>query len=630
MVSRKQLANTLKITSFMVIAFLIGFLFRGANKPSHQESQTLLTTENIADEHVAQIWTCSMHPQIRRPGPGQCPICGMDLIPVTTTAPSAAGSERELSLSPYAVKLAGIAVAPSERKAVEKEIRLVGKVAYDETRVKTISAWFPGRIDRLYVDFTGTRVKEGEPLAEMYSPELYSAQEELLQAINLSGRIKQTEFPTTKDVMSRTVEAARKKLRLLGLTAEQIASFEKSREVSEHVTIHSTISGIVIQKDAVEGVYVDTGMKLYTIADLSVVWVNLDVYESDLEFIRLGEKVTLNAEAYPGETFTGKVAFIDPVLNDMTRTVKVRVSLPNPGDRLKPDMFVHAIVHSRLKLAARGEAEPLVIPASAPLITGKRAVVYVEVPGKENTYEGREVVLGQRAGDYYQVTEGLDEGELVVVSGNFKIDSAIQILARPSMMNPEGGITPVMHHAQVQGTGQHENHGTSTMNMKESSTMTDSSAAPMQFNVQLDNVYRAYFGIHHGLSHDSLDVAQKSAEKFLSALKTVDMTLLGPQVHMVWMKELDILRKSADKISLAETIDEARKAFETLSASMIRVAHQLGTTGKVAVYRFHCPMAFNQKGADWLQETSEIANPWFGSQMPKCGSLEETISTGTP
>ena len=166
------------------------------------------------------------------------------------------------------------------------------------------------------------------------------------------------------------------------------------------------------------------------------------------------------------------------------------------------------------------------------------------------------------------------------------------------------------------------------MDMKESSTITDSSAAPMQFNMQLDNVYRAYFGIHYGLSHDSLDVAQKSAEKFLAALKTVDMTLLGPQTHMVWMKELDILKQNADMISRAKTIDEARTAFETLSASMIRVAHQFGATGKVAVYRFHCPMAFNQKGADWLQGTSDIANPWFGSAMFTCGSLEETISKG--
>jgi Cu(I)/Ag(I) efflux system membrane fusion protein len=168
------------------------------------------------------------------------------------------------------------------------------------------------------------------------------------------------------------------------------------------------------------------------------------------------------------------------------------------------------------------------------------------------------------------------------------------------------------------------------MNMKESSSMADTSAVPMQFKEQLDSVYRTYFGIHHALSHDSLDVAKKSVEKFSVALKTVDMSLIDNQAHMAWMKELDILKQSAVKIAQAKTIDEARTAFETLSASMIRVAHQFGTTGKVAVYRFHCPMAFNQKGADWLQGTSEIANPWFGSAMFKCGSLEETISKGTP
>lgn len=628
MFSRKKTSDLLKLGTCIVAAFLAGFFLRGVlTQPSHTSHTPSIPVEKTLRETAPQIWTCAMHPQIRQPGPGQCPICGMDLIPVTSS-PQTTGSERELTLSPYAVKLAGIEVAAAERKNVDKKIRIVGKVTYDETKVKTISAWFPGRIDHLYVDFTGTPVKEGDPLADLYSPELYSAQEELLQALALSGSIDQTEFTATKEVLSRTVDAAREKLRLLGLNAGQIASFEQSRELSEHVAIHSTINGIVIHKNAVEGVYVATGAELYTIADLSDVWVNLDAYESDLEFIRLGQAVELTAEAFPGKLFRGKIAFIDPILNDRTRTVKVRVSLPNPGGSLKPDMFVHAIVHAPLKPAMRREAAPLVVPASAPLITGKRAVIYIEVPGKENTYEGREVVLGQRAGEYYEISEGLSEGDRVVVNGNFKIDSAIQILARPSMMNPEGGVAPAMHHHTAPEHTQPPEHETPAMDMEKSSSAADTAAVPVRFREQLDDVYLAYYAVHHGMSTDSLDEARKSAEKFAAALGNVDMALLGHQAHMNWMKELDILKKKNDEILQAETLDEARSSFELLSASMIRVAHRFGTTGKVPVYRYHCPMAFDQKGADWLQGTSEIANPWFGSSMLKCGSLEDTISTG--
>ena len=202
------------------------------------------------------------------------------------------------------------------------------------------------------------------------------------------------------------------------------------------MTVNSPLGGVVIEKNAVEGMYVDTGMMLYSIADLSSVWVKLDVYESDLQWIRLGQRVDFTSEAWPGDIFAGKVSFIDPVLNNMTRTVKVRVNAPNPGGKLKPDMFVRSVLRAGIGGTAQGL--PLVIPASAPLLTGKRAVVYVAVPGKEATYEGREVELGPRAGDFYEVKQGLSEGEMIVVNGAFKIDSAVQILARPSMMNPGG------------------------------------------------------------------------------------------------------------------------------------------------------------------------------------------------
>ncbi|OHB65440.1 MAG: hypothetical protein A2Y77_09725 [Planctomycetes bacterium RBG_13_62_9] len=439
----------------------------------------------------ARKWYCSMHPNIIRDRPGLCPICEMELIPMPESM-AAEASPRELAVSEAAAKLMDVQTSPVERQFVANEVRMVGKVQYDETRVRTITAWVPGRLDRLYVDFTGTTVRKGDHLVYLYSPELISAQAELLQAVKAGANAE----GTTSDYLARTtastLEAAREKLRLLGLTAEQIQQVEQSGKPLTHLTIYSPIGGVVIHKMVNEGAYVTTGTQIYKVADLSQLWVKLDAYESDLPWIRYGQEVEFTTDAHPGEVFTGRISFVDPVLDPTTRTVKVRVDVPNPDGRLKPEMFVRAIVQSRVAqggkvmdpdlagkwicpmhpsvvkpepgqcdicgmdlvtteslgyvVAQTPERAPLVIPDTAPLITGKRAVVYVRKPDTEvPTFEGREVVLGPKAGDYYLVESGLQEGERVVTNGNFKIDSALQIQAKPSMMNPEGGAMPAGH-----------------------------------------------------------------------------------------------------------------------------------------------------------------------------------------
>jgi Cu(I)/Ag(I) efflux system membrane fusion protein len=330
-------------------------------------------------------------------------------------------------------------------------------------------------------------------LVYLYSPELIGAQAELLQAVKASGAATGDTSTYLKAFAERTLEAARQKLRLWGLTAEQIEGIEASGEPVTHLTVHSPIGGVVIEKVATEGMYVSTGTHIYTVADLTQVWVKLDAYESDLPWIQYGQEVTFSAEAYPGETFKGWISFKDPFLDPKTRTVKVRVNVPNADGRLKPEMLVRAVVKSRsagngkvmdatmagkwicpmhpsIVKSEAGSCDicemdlvtteslgyvtadvagraPLVIPATAPLITGKRAVVYVQKTAAERpTFEGREVVLGSRAGDYYIVKSGLVEGDRVVTHGNFKIDSALQIQAKPSMMNPSGAPSPAGHH----------------------------------------------------------------------------------------------------------------------------------------------------------------------------------------
>ncbi len=444
------------------------------------------------DTKKGTIWTCSMHPQIRLPKPGKCPLCRMDLIPIETNSTEPSDNNAPtLTLNERASKLMEIRTSLVERKWAERSVRLIGKIDYDETRVKHITAWVPGRIDRMFVDYAGIEVRKNDHMVSLYSPNLVSAQEELIQAARSLGRIK-SGSAMVKRSTRRSLQAAREKLKLLGLTTAQVSQIEKRGKTEDNVTVYSPIGGTVIQKHVSEGMYVQTGTRIYTIADLAHLWLNLDAYESDLPWVQYGQKVEFSAEALPGEAFKGIVSFVQPILDEKTRTVKVRVNVDNQSKRLKPGMFVTAMVKSRIdsngeivpisyagkyvcpmhpEIVAKSEGScpicgmdlaqaetlpfvdkthqhdiqaPIVIPTSAPLITGKRAVVYIKHP-KKSQYEGRNVVLGVRAGDYYVVKSGLSEGELVVTNGAFKLDADLQIRGSTSMMNPSAG-TPTRSH----------------------------------------------------------------------------------------------------------------------------------------------------------------------------------------
>jgi Cu(I)/Ag(I) efflux system membrane fusion protein len=458
------------------------------DKGQTQQNVVPTAAQNAAAQTDSQktVWTCSMHPQIRRSKPGLCPLCPMALVEVPMGG--GGGGLRTLTVSPAARALMNLQTVPVEKKYVSHEVRMVGKVEYDETRLKYITAWVPGRLDRLYVDYTGARVTKGDHLVFLYSEEVYAAQEELIQALKYN-QLRSNSNAATGQPRIDLAESAREKLRLWGLTDPQIQQIEGQQTPTDHITIYSPISGAVIEKFRQEGDRVALGDRIYTVADLSQVWVHLDAYESDLTWLRYGQEVAFTTEAYPGEQFSGLIAFIQPVLNNKTRTVKVRVNMPNPDGRLKPEMFGHGLVQVQVGVgghviepelagkwispmhpeiikdqpgacdicgmplvpieslgyqtsSAVEIAKPLVIPVTAALVTGRRAIVYVAIPNTEvPTFDGREIVLGPRAGDYYVVRSGLGEGELVVTHGNFKLDSEIQLQARPSMMTPQGGLT---------------------------------------------------------------------------------------------------------------------------------------------------------------------------------------------
>ncbi len=433
-------------------------------------------------EKKAELWTCSMHPQIKLPKQGKCPICFMDLIPLDSDDDDEGGL-RELSVSENAAKLMEVETVPVERRFVTAEVRMVGKVDHDETRLAHIPARMPGRIDRLFVNYTGITVRKGDHMAEYYSPELLVAQQELLLAYK-DLRAKENAPEKSYSLSPRQVfDSVKKKLELWGLTEKNIDAILNTGKVSDHVTLYAPVSGIVVHRNALEGKYFKTGENLFTISDLSKVWVMLDAYESDLPFLRYGQKVEFTAEAFPGERFSGRISFIEPVLDPKTRTVKVRVQAENPELKLKPEMFVRALAFAQISegglvvnenlagkwispmhpevvkdkpgkcdvcgmdivpaeelgyAATEKAGKPLVVPASAPLLTGKRAVVYLKLPGRQKpVFEGREIELGLRAGDFYVVKSGLNEGDMVLVSGAFKLDAELQIKAKPSMMSPD-------------------------------------------------------------------------------------------------------------------------------------------------------------------------------------------------
>lgn len=638
----------------------------GCGRHTEYEGRAASGEGSLEPTGEVTVWTCAMHPQVRLPRPGKCPICFMDLIPVTSEAPSEE-SPRRLVMSEAGRILAEVETAPVERKFVTREVRMVGKVEYDERRLAYISAYVPGRIDRLYVDYTGISVRQGEHMVYLYSPDLVTAQQELLQARRAMQDLGASGVEIVRRTAEATLEAARERLRLWGLTPQQIQEIEERGTVVDHVTIYSPLGGIVVEKMALEGDYVNTGQRIYTIADLSQVWVKLDAYESDLQWVRYGQPIEFYAEAYPGEKFAGRVAYVDPFLNEKTRTVRVRANVPNPQRRLLPGMFVRAIVRSHVAEGGRvlepelagkwispmhpeivkdepGACDicgmplvpaesfgfvspadtqpPLVIPQTAPLLTGKRAVVYVEVHNKESpTYEGREVELGPRANGYYLVRSGLQEGERVVVRGNFKIDSTLQIQAKPSMMSPEGGAPPTSHDHGVR------THSPPTREppQEKVETILPPDAVAAVRRVLGGNLADVYQQIVVALAADNVEDAVRSAQEFARTVAAAHGSLPAGPAHGFWGEQERTLSVQAEAVSKADSLQRAREAFASLSEAYLRIIQWVGYERTTPLFRLHCPMWLGDRGAWWLQQSDRPHNPYFGAAMLSCADVVEPL-----
>ncbi len=609
--SRKALGKLPRfVWLLLALAFIAGMFVRGSAPASPSSSE--IQTE--ADTTTVRWWTCSMHPQIKLPKPGQCPICFMDLIPLEQDDSREAPGE--LAMSEAAVKLAEISTVPVVRGKGHKNLRLSGKVMVDETRLGRITAWAAGRLEKLYVNYTGSSVKKGDPLVRLYSPELYVAQEELLQA-GLLLRGATTESLRESALLNR--KAARGKLRELGLTPAQIDAVEKSGKASDRITITSPLSGVITRLEAREGLYLKQGSPICSIADLSVVWVELDVYESELAWIKKGQSVTFSVEALPGVLFKGRIFFIDPLLHSETRTVRALVEAGNREGHLKPGMFVRARVEAVINADTEGRP-PLLVPTAAVLQTGKRALVYVRKEGTDKpVFQSREIVLGPRADDYYIVESGLQQGEEVVVKGNFKIDSAFQIAAKPSMMSPQGGPAGGGHHHE--GT-----FPTGTMDTIPQEAESQDLMREDGFVAELSGVYQSYFQAQRALADDDFPAARTALRELDGIVTSLgDDGLQGKPLEQ-WQVLRDSLHQSLQHAPHWSDIADARLAFAAISRAVLRMERVYGHPGGKTHYEIFCPMAFNNKGAFWLQDQDTVKNSFFGAAMLSCGEIKNTYT----
>ena len=562
----------------LAVGLLLGWFFFGNSsnmKSEHNHSETA---------EIKQMWTCSMHPQIMQPEAGDCPICGMDLIPAETSAEGL--NANEFKLTKNAMALANIQTSiVGNSTSKDATIKLSGKIAENEEANVVQASYFSGRIERLNISSTGEEVQKGQLLATIYSPELFSAQQELITASSF------------KESQPALYKAVRNKLKLWKISDSQINQIEASGKVKQNFPIHATVSGTVSEKLVEQGDYVKQGQALLKITNLNTVWALFDVYENQVELFKKGQEIVVTATAYPNKEFKKKVDFIDPTFNSATRTVKLRVVLNNKKREFKTGMFVEGNIES----VKSDKEQALTIPSSAVLWTGKRSVVYLKTNPNEPIFEMKEITLGKQLGEQYEVVKGLESGDEIVTNGTFTVDASAQLQGKKSMMNKEGGKT----------TTGHEGH---TMNeVKEK----------INFNASIEKSFQpvidVYIELKDALTQSDSSTSSTKSKAFRKALDAFPVNERA-KTHNYW----SILHKTSKGINENVSLEHQRKQFQILSDNLIAMVRNFDEVeGKLFVQ--FCPMADNNKGAYWLSKEKQVQNPYYGQDMLTCGEVKRTI-----
>lgn len=558
----------------LLAGLLLGWVLFGGNATNEHNH------EHSTETKANQMWTCSMHPQIMKTEAGDCPICGMDLIPAEAGAEGL--SANEFKLTENAMKLANIQTTIiGAADGSENTLELSGEIVANEKKNAVQVSYFSGRIEELFINFTGEQIKKGQKLASIYSPELFAAQQELLTAKSL------------KASQPQLYKAVRNKLKLWKLSEEQINSIEQTGKVVENFPVYATVSGTVSEKMVEVGQTVKAGQGLFKIADLNSLWAEFDVYENQISQIKTNQAIEIRTNALPGKVIATKISFIDPIVNGNTRTITMRADIRNSNAEFKPGMFVSGT----LTLATTSET--IMVPSSAVLWTGKRSLVYVKTKANQPVFEMRTIQIGKKIGDAYEVISGLKSGEEIVSNGAFTVDAAAQLQGKKSMMNQTDETSLKM--------------GMSNERMKVSA----------KFRTQLKSVFDAYINLKDALIKGDFKTANQYSKAMSTNLSKVDMKLLKGDAHNDWMTISKSLTRFTRQFENASEIKGQRSVFKPLSEQFILAIEKYGINQEV--YAQFCPMADNDKGGYWLSVEDKILNPYFGDQMLGCGEVAKTI-----
>jgi Cu(I)/Ag(I) efflux system membrane fusion protein len=569
------------------ICLIIGFTTAWMIQKSNYQAITGSNNHSIVESKPSQdqIWTCSMHPQIRQNEPGDCPICGMDLIPATQ---SSSTNSNGFQMTAEAIKLANIQTTIIGSKGINggSSLKLNGKIQANETKSASIVSHIPGRIEKLFVSYTGEQVNKGQKIATIYSPDLITAQKELLEAKKIEA------------ISPGLLNAAKNKLKYWKISSQVVEDILKSGSIRESFNIYAEHSGIVAQKRVSVGDYLTTGEVLFDVQNLNNLWALFDVYENDLPKIKVGKKISFTTPSAPNRTFNANITFVNPVINPQTRTATIRAEVNNTGWKLKPEMFIAGELNTSQK------SSNLTVPKTAVLWTGRRSVVYVKIPDTEiPSFEYREIEIGEASQVGYAVISGLENGEEVVTNGAFVIDASAQLNNQTSMMNKNVMSKNAIH----------------------SSHLPDyTESTPKAFKKQLSMVANTYFPLKNALVESDGKKAAEASKKVLKEVEKVDMALVKDKAHIYWMEQLKAIQSHGKKIIELKDLEEQRKQFGFLSQALIKSLKVFGVDDDT-FYVQHCPMANDNAGADWLSKQEKILNPYFGKKMLTCGKVQDKI-----
>ncbi|WP_027077013.1 efflux RND transporter periplasmic adaptor subunit [Maribacter antarcticus] len=583
--------NILYIGIAVVIGLVGGYLLFGNN--ANTSNQELSDSHHHFEEAKNQLWTCSMHPQIIQAEPGDCPICGMELIPAESGAEGLAVNEIKMTKNAMALANVQTTIVGNEIADNEGMISLSGKITENKDETATQPAHFDGRIEQLYVNSLGEKVNRGQKVASIYSPALVAAQQELITTFKL------------KELQPQLYDAVRNKFKNWRIHGDVLDKIESSGQVIQRFPIYSHVSGVITEIMLNEGAHVMDGMSIFKVSNLSSVWADFDAYENQISQFKIGQKIKIVTNAYPNKEFEATVSFIDPILNKATRTVTVRATLKNTEDLFKPGMFVNG----KLQGLTEKNSELISVPATAVLWTGERSLVYIKTNLNEPIFEMREVTIGNRNGENFTITHGLENGDEIVTNGTFTVDAAAQLQGKKSMMNKSGGKTM---------TG-HEEYTSMQMNREEK---LDGGTTELPKSVQKNFllVLNSYSQLKDAFVQSDIEKVKIATGVLLKDLEKIKISSLTEtqKEHFGGIDEaLNAILEDAD-------LENQRVNFVVLNESIIPVAMNMSTMNP-PFYVQKCPMANQNKGALWLSESREIKNPYYGDEMLTCGSVIDTI-----